>query len=58
MKAAGTDSVVPTRPFASWTASVGPTRQMGELDGLLGPILPFGGFDIGVSLFGIRSPRP
>ncbi|KAF3557866.1 hypothetical protein F2Q69_00013445 [Brassica cretica] len=44
--------------WASWTASVGPTRQMDKLDGLLGPILPFGGLDVGVSLSGIRCPRP
>ena len=37
---------------------LGSTRQMDELDGLLGPILLFGGLDVGVSLFGIRCPRP
>ncbi|KAF3513291.1 hypothetical protein F2Q69_00006003 [Brassica cretica] len=44
--------------LASRTASVGPTRPFGELDGLLIPILPFGGLDVGVSLYGIRCPRP
>ena len=44
--------------LASRTASVGPTRPFGELDGLLIPILPFGGLDVGVPLSGIRCPRP
>ena len=38
--------------------SPNPTLPFGELDGLLDPILPFGGMDVGVLLSGIRCLGP